>query len=131
MPGICARCGKELAAEGQFCNWCGATKTGSSSDVPGDAPALARKGRAVSTPFIVIIILFLAGLLWWALARSAAYSSADNAIEAAASACRAGSQTVLAEKIVEAEQAIRALPAEEWGTYEVKLHNRLKFILCE
>jgi hypothetical protein len=38
---------------------------------------------------------------------------------------------VLAEKVVDAERAIRELPSEEWGTYETKLHNRMKLILCE
>jgi hypothetical protein len=87
-----------------------------------------RNGPAIAV--VLIISLLLGGIGLYFYSQYAARTAADHAIDAAVSAC-GGSSQVLAEKVVEAESAIRGLPSEEWGTYQTKLHNRMKFILCE
>jgi hypothetical protein len=105
-----------------YCPHCGKPMTPEGFTAKRNRPALV---------LIIVLVLLIGGASWYFYSQHAAYADADNAIEAAASACGAGSRSVLADRLVAAEQAIRALPSEDQGTYEVKLHNRLKFILCE
>jgi hypothetical protein len=125
MASFCTQCGKEVSAEGIFCIWCGKPRT--TTVTP---PMSASRGP--SAPFVVIVIvIFIVGcVVVYSTAGVSSHSAADSAIASAVDACSAGSRDVLAEKIVDAERAIRDLPAEEQGTYSVKLDNQLRFIGC-
>jgi uncharacterized membrane protein YvbJ len=128
MAAFCTQCGKEVNAEGLYCNWCGKPR----SLVACATPPAAQPSSGPSAPFVaIVIILFLVGCVIVYSVLGTSHAAADRAIDSAVDACGTGNRAVLAEKIVAAEDVIRDLPAEDQGTYSAKLHNRLKFIMCE
>jgi|GEM_PF-3660275 hypothetical protein len=121
MAIFCSNCGKE--AEGAFCSSCGKFLH--------QEGATAAKKKRPSNLFMVFIGIVFCGLIVYASSGLSSRSTVDRAIDAAADACGTHNKDLLASRIVAAEEAIRDLPIDQQGTYEVKLHNKLKFIMCE